>query len=100
MHGWYLHFQVTSEISSEVQFSLYWPFTFLVYIFLEISEFFLKNLFILCISALSACTTLCQKRASDPIEDSEEPLCGFLELNSGHLEEKPVLLTDDPSLQP
>jgi hypothetical protein len=40
------------------------------------------------------------KRASDPITDGCEPPCGFWELNLGLLEEQPVLLTAEPSLQP
>ncbi|EDL23115.1 mCG145372, partial [Mus musculus] len=39
------------------------------------------------------------KRASDPITDGCEPPCGCWELNSGPLEEQPVLLTAEPSLQ-
>jgi hypothetical protein len=41
-----------------------------------------------------------QKRASDPITDGCEPSCGCWDLNSGPLEEQPVLLTTEPSLQP
>jgi hypothetical protein len=41
-----------------------------------------------------------QKRASDPISDGCEPPCGCWELNSGPLEEQPVLFTAKPSLQP
>jgi hypothetical protein len=41
-----------------------------------------------------------QKRASDPIIDGCKPPCGCWELNSGPLEEQPVLLTAEPSLQP
>ena len=41
-----------------------------------------------------------QKRASDPITDGCLPPCGCWELNSGLLEEQPVLLTTEPSLQP
>jgi hypothetical protein len=51
-------------------------------------------------SALSACTSACQKRVSDPITDGCESPCGCWELNSGTLEEQPVCLTVDPSLQP
>jgi hypothetical protein len=40
-----------------------------------------------------------QKRASDSITDGCEPPCGCWELNSGPLEEQPVLLTSEPSLQ-
>ena len=38
--------------------------------------------------------------ALDPITDGYEPLCGCWELNSGPLEEQPVLLTAEPSFQP
>ncbi|KAM7331959.1 hypothetical protein ACRRTK_008667 [Alexandromys fortis] len=48
----------------------------------------------------SAYTPACQKRTSDPIVDGHEPPCGCWELNSGPLEEQPVLLTAEPSLQP
>jgi hypothetical protein len=51
-------------------------------------------------STLSVCTLACQKRASDPIIDDCEPPCGCWELNSGPLEEQPVLLTTEPSRQP
>jgi hypothetical protein len=51
-------------------------------------------------SALSACTPACQKRASDLITDGCEPPCSCWELNSGPLEEQPVLLTVELSLQP
>ena len=49
-------------------------------------------------------TVLClpagQKRAPDLITDCCEPPCGCWELNSEPLEEPPVLLTAEPSLQP
>jgi hypothetical protein len=41
-----------------------------------------------------------QKRARDLITDGCEPPCGCWELNSGPLEEQPVFLTSEPSLQP
>ena len=50
-------------------------------------------------STLSACTHACQKRASDLITDGCEPPCDCWELNSGPLEEQPMLLTAEPSLQ-
>jgi hypothetical protein len=66
-----------------------------------ISVFFFKNcLFILCIWVLCSCLQTHQKRASDPITDGCEPPCGCWELNSGPLEEQPVSLTTEPSLQP
>ena len=40
-----------------------------------------------------------QRRASDPITDCCEPPYGW-DLSSGPLEEQPVLLTAEPSLQP
>jgi hypothetical protein len=46
------------------------------------------------------CLQTHQKRASEPITDGCEPPCGCWELNSGPLEEQPVLLTAEPSLQP
>jgi hypothetical protein len=51
-------------------------------------------------SVLSKYTPACQKRASDLNSDGCEPLCGCWELNSGPLEEQPVLLTAEPSPQP
>jgi hypothetical protein len=51
-------------------------------------------------NALSAYTPTCQKKASDPIRDGCEPPCGCWELESGPLEEQPVLLATEPSLQP
>ena len=49
-------------------------------------------------SALSAYTPACQKRASDAITDSYELPCGCWELNSGPQEEQTGLLTTEPSL--
>jgi hypothetical protein len=40
-----------------------------------------------------------QKRAPDPITDGCESPCGCWELNSGPLEEQPVLSTFESSLQ-
>jgi hypothetical protein len=51
-------------------------------------------------SVLSACIYAWQKRASGPIRVGCEPPCSCWELNSGSLEEQPVLLTSEPSLQP
>jgi hypothetical protein len=50
-------------------------------------------------SALSACMSAYQKRELDPITDGCEPSCSYWELNSGLLEEEPVFLTTEPSLQ-
>jgi hypothetical protein len=41
-----------------------------------------------------------QERAMDPITDGCKPPYGCWELNSGPLEQQPVLLTSEPSLQP
>jgi hypothetical protein len=41
-----------------------------------------------------------QKIAPDVIKDGYEPPCDCWELNSGPLEEQPVPLTSEPSLQP
>jgi hypothetical protein len=51
-------------------------------------------------SALLAHTPAGQMRALDPITDGCEPPRGCWELNLGPLEEQPVLLTAEPSLQP
>ena len=40
-----------------------------------------------------------QKTAPDLITNGYEPACGYGELNSEPLEEQPVLLTAEPSLQ-
>ena len=50
-------------------------------------------------SALQLSSDTHQKRASDLIIDVCEPPCGCWELNSGPLEEQPMLLTAEPSLQ-
>ena len=44
-------------------------------------------------SGLSVCTPACQNIALDPNIDGYKPPCGCCELNSGPLEEQPVLLT-------
>jgi hypothetical protein len=61
-----------------------------------------KNyLFILCIQIHScSCLQTNQKKVSDSITDGCEPPCGFWELNSGSLEEQPLILITEPSLQP
>ena len=51
-------------------------------------------------NVLPACMPAGKKRASDPIINDYEPPCGCWELNSGPLEDQPVLLTSEPSLQP
>jgi len=40
------------------------------------------------------------EEGTDLIIDGCEPPCGGWELNSGPLEDQPVLLTSEPSLQP
>jgi hypothetical protein len=45
------------------------------------------------------CTPPCQKRTSDHIIDGCEPPYGCWELSSGPLEEQPVLLTIESTLQ-
>ena len=42
----------------------------------------------------------CQNRAPDLIVDGYDLPCGCWELNSGPLEEHPVILTSEPSSQP
>jgi hypothetical protein len=61
------------------------PFIFFIFIYVSILSLSSDN----------------QKRASDPITDGYEPPRGCWELNSGPLEEQPVLLITEPlSLQP
>ena len=60
----------------------------------------LENEYVYMNECLSACTPVYQKRASDPIIDGRKPPYGFWELDSEPLEEQPVLLTAEPSLQP
>ena len=50
-------------------------------------------------SILPVCTPAGQKRAPDLITYGCEPPCDCWELNSGPLEQQPVLLTSEPSLQ-
>ena len=65
------------------------------------ANFFSSSRFIYYVySILPAYMTAGQKRAQDLIIDVFEPPCGCWELNSRPLEEKPVLLTSEPSLQP
>jgi hypothetical protein len=54
-------------------------------------------MYVLC---MCCCLQTYQKRASDPTTDGCEPPCGGWDLNSGPVEEQPVLLTAEPSLQP
>jgi hypothetical protein len=64
-------------------------FCFCLFVFLKIY---------LWMSTLSACIPACHKRLSDHSIDGEPP-CGCWELNSRPLEEQPVLLTTELSLQ-
>jgi hypothetical protein len=59
--------------------------------------FFFKKFFIYLMYVCSAAfTTACLKRASVPPRDGCEAPCGCWELNSGPLEEQPVLLAISP----
>ena len=60
--------------------------------------FFLATLYNI-YSVLPACMPAGQKKAPDLIIDGCEPLCDCWDLSSGPLEEQPVLLTSEPSLQ-
>jgi hypothetical protein len=57
-------------------------------------------IYFICIHTLPACTPTCQKQTSDPIIDGHEPPWGCWELNSGPLEDQPVLSTIEPPFQP
>jgi hypothetical protein len=63
-------------------------------------SFLKKDLFIYYMWAHFSSLQTHQKRALDPITNGCELPCGCWELNSGPLEEQPVLLTTEPSLQP
>ena len=69
-------------------------------VFLASSFFFLRFIYLLHTLFCFTCMPAGQKRAPDPITGGCEPPCGCWELNSGPLEEQPVLLTSEPSLQP
>jgi hypothetical protein len=64
-----------------------------IYIYFSDSEVFWKKIY-------CRCPQTYQKKASDPITDGCELPYGCWELNSGSLEEQPVLLTAEPSLWP
>ncbi|CAO2614112.1 hypothetical protein LEMLEM_LOCUS16408 [Lemmus lemmus] len=67
----------------------------------DVSSFSRIGLFIYYVyNVLPACMPSGQKRTPDLITDGCEPPYGCCELNSGPLEEQPVLLTSEPSLQP
>ena len=64
------------------------------------SGLFWQNLYLFILYVRMLCLHVHQRRGLDPIPDGCEPPCGCWELNSGPLEEQPVLLTAEPSLQP
>ena len=68
-----------------------------IMLFFKGSFFFLKYLFAYYVYNILSAD---QKRAPDLITDGCEPPCGCRELNSGPLEERAMLLTSEPSLQP
>jgi hypothetical protein len=86
--------------SSSSTFSLVLVLAPLVFNQLWLLTFSFKDLLILFMWVHSSCLQTHQKRASGPITDGCEPPCGCWELNSGPLEEQPVLLTSEQCLQP
>ena len=56
------------------------------------------NMVLLYMHAITAHIPACQKTASYPIIGGCEPPCGCWDLNSGPLEELPMLLTVESSL--
>ena len=56
----------------------------------------------MCIGILPACMSLCKgiRSPGTGVTDTCVLLCGYWELNPGPLEDQPVLLTAEPSLQP
>jgi hypothetical protein len=68
---------------------------------LILAEFIFKRFtYFMYMTTLSACIPVCQKRATELIIDDYKSPCGGWELNSGPLEEQPVLLTTEPSVRP
>ena len=64
------------------------------------SFFFLRFIYLLCIQSSVCMYTYSQMMVQDLITDGCDPPCSCWTLNSGPLEEQPVLLTSEPSLQP
>ena len=85
--------QLLSIVPSRQFFILY--FSFIHCLFISLLRFIYYVY-----SVLPACMLTSQKRALDLIIDGCESSCGCWELNSGPLEEQPVRLTSEPSLQP
>ena len=54
---------------------------------------------LLCVQCMPACVPASQMKAQDLIIDGHEPPCDSWELNSGPLEEQPVLLISESSVQ-
>lgn len=65
----------------------------------KIYPHFFRFIYLVC-SILSEFMPADQKRAPDFITDGCEPLYRCWELNSGPMEEQPLLITTEPSLQP
>jgi len=88
-----------SERDTDFLCCFWFWFWFYFLIVFSISNLFFQ-IYLFYSRALSAGTPTCQKKLPGPITDSCEPPCGCWELNSGPLEEQPLLLTSGPSLQP
>ena len=61
---------------------------------------FLRFIYLLCIQCCGYIYTCIPKEGTRSYYDGFEPPCGCWELYSGPMEEHPVLLTNEPSLQP
>ena len=88
------------DISGIILISSLLKDNFIWYIILNSCCLFLLIFFLLMYECSAAYTSSCLKRASYPPIDGCESPCGCWEFNSWPLEEQPVLLTTEPSLQP
>ena len=62
---------------------------------------FLRLIYLFYVYKCSICIdNFMPEEASEPTINGCEPPCGYWELNSGPLEEQPVRLTSEPSVQP
>jgi hypothetical protein len=71
-----------------------------IYLFIYLLFMYLSSFIFYVYSVLPACMYASQERPPDLIIHDRDLPYGCWELNSGLLEEQPVLFTSEPSLQP
>jgi hypothetical protein len=79
--------------------SLHTVSIWLVPYFVKEASTFLKFYLFMYMSALSSCLSACRGGHQIPSDRCESP-CGCWDLNTGTLEDQPMILTTEPSLQP